>query len=540
MPVAANTQPDQNDPAVRAAQEERLRAVWSPPKGLFLRWTDTNNNAVGIWYTLTAFGMLLFAGVLALIMRAQLAVPENDLVSASTLQSTVHAARLDDDVPVRGADVRGGLGPDPAAVAGRARPAVPSPFRLRLLELPDRRRIRRRLDFLRRRAGRRLVHVPAAVHRTLDRRHRRGHLDAGPVLHRGIVDRRRGRADRGRAEMPAAGHAAQSDAALCLVHAGRGGDDPVRLPAADRRRPAVRNGAPARLAFLRCEARRRSVALAAFVLDFRPSGGLYHLPALDRDLRDDHSDLRAAPSDRLSLDRAGGGRHRLSELRPVGAPYVRHRPAEHQSRLLLGRVGGRGDSDRRADLRVHRHHMGGPRRLVDADALRSGLAGDLRDRRADRRDGGGGALRLAGARYLFRRRPPPLRPDRRLGDPAVRRPVLLLAAGDRQETVRPARPHRLLDDVRRLQPRLLSDAHFRADGHAAPGLHLFRGARRRYAQPPVHARRLSVRGGHRRGGGRSLPLAPAAASPCATPGMRARSNGWSFRSRKTGAFARCR
>jgi cytochrome c oxidase subunit I len=96
MPVAANTQPDQNDPAVRAAQEERLRAVWSPPEGLFLRWTDTNNNAVGIWYTLTAFGMLLFAGVLALIMRAQLAVPENDLVSASTFNQlfTLHGSMM--------------------------------------------------------------------------------------------------------------------------------------------------------------------------------------------------------------------------------------------------------------------------------------------------------------------------------------------------------------------------------------------------------------------------------------------------------------
>ena len=64
----------QDDPALRAAQEERLREVWKPPSGLFLRWTDTNNNRVGVWYTLTAFGFMLFAGVLALIMRTQLAV----------------------------------------------------------------------------------------------------------------------------------------------------------------------------------------------------------------------------------------------------------------------------------------------------------------------------------------------------------------------------------------------------------------------------------------------------------------------------------
>ena len=88
--------PDQDDPAVRAAQEDRLRAVWAAPTGLFFRWTDTNNNAVGIWYVLTAFGMMLFAGVLALIMRAQLAVPDNDLVSAGTFNQlfTLHGSMM--------------------------------------------------------------------------------------------------------------------------------------------------------------------------------------------------------------------------------------------------------------------------------------------------------------------------------------------------------------------------------------------------------------------------------------------------------------
>jgi cytochrome c oxidase subunit I+III len=89
-------EPDQDDPAVRAAQEERLRAVWARPRGLFLRWTDTNNTAVGAWYTLTAFLMLLFAGVLALIMRAQLVVPDNDLVSAATFNQlfTLHGSTM--------------------------------------------------------------------------------------------------------------------------------------------------------------------------------------------------------------------------------------------------------------------------------------------------------------------------------------------------------------------------------------------------------------------------------------------------------------
>jgi cytochrome c oxidase subunit I+III len=88
--------PDQDDPAVRAAQEARLRETWAGPRGLFFRWTDSNNSAVGIWYTLTAFGMMLFAGVLALIMRAQLAVPDNDLVGAATFNQlfTLHGSAM--------------------------------------------------------------------------------------------------------------------------------------------------------------------------------------------------------------------------------------------------------------------------------------------------------------------------------------------------------------------------------------------------------------------------------------------------------------
>ncbi len=94
MSSTATTNPDQDDPAVRTAQEERLRAAWAPPKGFFFRWTDVNNSAVGVWYTLTAFGMMLFAGVLALIIRAQLIVPNNDLVSASTFNQlfTLHGS----------------------------------------------------------------------------------------------------------------------------------------------------------------------------------------------------------------------------------------------------------------------------------------------------------------------------------------------------------------------------------------------------------------------------------------------------------------
>ena len=80
-PAAGPAHPDaQDDPAVRAAQEARLRKAWAAPTG-WRYWTAVNNTEVGLWYTGAALFFMLFAGALALIVRAQLAVPENGLVS---------------------------------------------------------------------------------------------------------------------------------------------------------------------------------------------------------------------------------------------------------------------------------------------------------------------------------------------------------------------------------------------------------------------------------------------------------------------------
>ncbi|MDF0678078.1 MAG: cbb3-type cytochrome c oxidase subunit I [Nitrosomonas sp.] len=91
------TRSNQNDPALQAAQKSDYAEPGRASRGLFFRWTDVNNSAVGICqYTLTALGMMLFAGVLALIIRAQLAVPNNDLVSASTFNQlfTLHGSMM--------------------------------------------------------------------------------------------------------------------------------------------------------------------------------------------------------------------------------------------------------------------------------------------------------------------------------------------------------------------------------------------------------------------------------------------------------------
>src|SRR5690606_37000167 len=58
---------------------EQLRRVWQPPRGL-RALTVVNNTNVGLFYIGTALLFFLLAGVLALLMRTQLAVPDNDLI----------------------------------------------------------------------------------------------------------------------------------------------------------------------------------------------------------------------------------------------------------------------------------------------------------------------------------------------------------------------------------------------------------------------------------------------------------------------------
>ncbi|HYD49563.1 MAG TPA: cytochrome c oxidase subunit I [Terriglobales bacterium] len=78
---------------LQQAQAERLREVWRTPSG-WRYWSTVNNSDIGVWYTATALFFFLFAGVLALGMRLQLAVPNNDLISAELYNQmfTVHGS----------------------------------------------------------------------------------------------------------------------------------------------------------------------------------------------------------------------------------------------------------------------------------------------------------------------------------------------------------------------------------------------------------------------------------------------------------------
>ncbi|MDQ3665867.1 MAG: cytochrome c oxidase subunit I [Acidobacteriota bacterium] len=80
-------------PEVQRAQQERLLRAWKTPTG-WRYWSAVNNTEVGLWYIAMTFFFLLFGGVLALLMRIQLARPNNDFLSAELYNQvfTVHGS----------------------------------------------------------------------------------------------------------------------------------------------------------------------------------------------------------------------------------------------------------------------------------------------------------------------------------------------------------------------------------------------------------------------------------------------------------------
>ncbi|MGJ0484567.1 MAG: cytochrome c oxidase subunit I [Methylomicrobium sp.] len=76
-------------------EKEQLLQIWETPGGW--RWiTAVNNTVVGLLYLGAAFAFFVLAGLLALVIRTQLAVPENDLVSQDLYNQifTVHGTTM--------------------------------------------------------------------------------------------------------------------------------------------------------------------------------------------------------------------------------------------------------------------------------------------------------------------------------------------------------------------------------------------------------------------------------------------------------------
>ena len=71
-------------PEAELAKEERdrrdLDRIWKPPAGWRIL-SAVNNTIVGYYYIGAAFLFFLLAGILGLLIRAQLAVPSNTLLS---------------------------------------------------------------------------------------------------------------------------------------------------------------------------------------------------------------------------------------------------------------------------------------------------------------------------------------------------------------------------------------------------------------------------------------------------------------------------
>jgi cytochrome c oxidase subunit I+III len=78
---------------IQRAQAQRLLKTWETPKG-FRYWSSVNNSDVGVWYTAATFLFMFFGGALALLMRIQLARPNNDFLSAELYNQafTVHGS----------------------------------------------------------------------------------------------------------------------------------------------------------------------------------------------------------------------------------------------------------------------------------------------------------------------------------------------------------------------------------------------------------------------------------------------------------------
>ncbi len=117
---------------------EQLEHKWRDAPGIPGFFTTVDHKRIGVRYIYTSFVFFFIAGLAALVMRDQLASPNNNILAPETYNDVVHDARHDDDLPVQHAGARG-LRQLPDPVADREpRHGVPAAERLQLLGLPVR------------------------------------------------------------------------------------------------------------------------------------------------------------------------------------------------------------------------------------------------------------------------------------------------------------------------------------------------------------------------------------------------------------------
>ena len=135
--------------AERPVTHEHEHEHHEGPTGL-LKWlTSTDHKLIGMNYMVTSLVMFFLAGIMALVLRTQLAQPRQLVPQLPAVQRAVHDARQPDAVPVRRAlRLRrpGQLHPAPAG--RRARHGVPAAERPLVLAVPRAGSITMLLGFL--------------------------------------------------------------------------------------------------------------------------------------------------------------------------------------------------------------------------------------------------------------------------------------------------------------------------------------------------------------------------------------------------------
>ena len=89
------------DPIAIERERRALERTWSNSRGLVAWLSSVDHKAIGKRSIVTAFVFFVLGGLLAALMRIQLARPDNTLPGPRPLQPDLHDARHDDDVPVR-------------------------------------------------------------------------------------------------------------------------------------------------------------------------------------------------------------------------------------------------------------------------------------------------------------------------------------------------------------------------------------------------------------------------------------------------------
>ncbi len=310
------TTPELSEPDLH----EPLRRAWHEPGGFFGWFQATTHQAIGMQYIVTAFIFLLCGGMEALLMRLQLARPDNALLGPRSLQPDLHHARHHDDVPFRGArDGRYGRLAR-SADAGDAQCGVSAAQRIRVLDVPCRRAaaVWRRVH--RHDARCRMVRLHAAFRTAVLGRKRSRRVGADDYVHGNFRHVRRGGIDCHDRAHARAGDDAQPHSAVLLVdaraivhgdfrHAGR--HDREYRDAAQR--------SHYRHAFRESGGRRRPAALPAHLLVLRPSRGLHHLHSRAGDGLCDSRSAFAPPDFRLYGNAPFPRRGRVYRVRTLGA-----------------------------------------------------------------------------------------------------------------------------------------------------------------------------------------------------------------------------